>query len=108
MWETLVLSLCREDPLEKEMATQSSILAWEIPQTVKPGGLQSIGLQRVRHDPSDLKHTLESHSSIAIHITPANVTLDPVTGLLVLLRQDFTVAQGWPQQRGMCCSAFHR
>ena len=39
-----------EDPLEEKMAAHSSILAWEIPQTEKPGGLQSIGLQRVRHD----------------------------------------------------------
>ena len=40
----------REDPLEKEMATHSSILAWEIPGTEEPGGLQSMGLQRVRDD----------------------------------------------------------
>ena len=39
-----------EDPLEKGMATHSSILAWRIPRTEEPGGLQSIGLQRVRHD----------------------------------------------------------
>ena len=39
-----------QDPLEKEMATHSSILAWEIPWTDKPGGLQSMGLQRVQHD----------------------------------------------------------
>ena len=39
-----------EDPLEKEMATHSCILAWEIPQTEKPGRLQSVALQRVRHD----------------------------------------------------------
>ena len=39
-----------EDPLEKEMATHSSILAWRIPRTEEPGGLQSMGLQRVRHD----------------------------------------------------------
>ena len=39
-----------EDPLEKEMATHSSILAWEIPQTEEPGGLQSMGLQRIGHD----------------------------------------------------------
>ena len=38
-------SLGREDPLEQEMATHSSILAWKIPQTEEPGGLQSIGLQ---------------------------------------------------------------
>ena len=42
--------LGQEDPLEEEMATQSSILAWEIPWTKKPGGLQSMGLQRVGHD----------------------------------------------------------
>ena len=47
MW---VQSLCWEDPLEKEMATHSSILAWEIPWTEEPGGLQSMGSQRVRHD----------------------------------------------------------
>ena len=39
-----------DDPLEKETATHSSILLWEIPWTEKPGGLQSIGWQRVRHD----------------------------------------------------------
>ena len=50
MWETQVQSLGREDPLEKEMATHSSILAWRIPWTEEPGGLQSMGLQRVRHD----------------------------------------------------------
>ena len=39
-----------EDPLEKEMATHSSFLAWKIPWTEEPGGLQSVGSQRVRHD----------------------------------------------------------
>ena len=43
-------SLGGEDPLEKEMTTNSSILAWEIPWTEKPGGLQSMGSQRVGHD----------------------------------------------------------
>ena len=47
-------SLGWEDPLEKEMATHSSILAWKIPWTEKPGGLQSMGSQRVRHSWSDL------------------------------------------------------
>ena len=50
MQETRVRSLGREDPLEKEMATHSSILAWEIPWTEEPGELQSIGSQRVGHD----------------------------------------------------------
>ena len=48
--ETQVWSLHWEDPLEKGMATHSSILAWRIPWTEEPGGLQSRGLQRVRHD----------------------------------------------------------
>ena len=47
MW---VQSLSQEDPLEEEMATHSNILAWKIPWTEEPGGLQSMGLQRVRHD----------------------------------------------------------
>ena len=50
MQETWILSLCWEDPLEKEMATHSSILAWRIPWTEESGGLQSMGLQRVGHD----------------------------------------------------------
>ena len=48
--ETQVWSLGWEDPLEKEMTTHSSTLAWEIPWTEEPGGLQSMGLQRVGHD----------------------------------------------------------
>ena len=47
MWETQVRSLGREDPLEKEMATHSSTLAWKIPWTEESGGLQSMGSQRV-------------------------------------------------------------
>ena len=50
MWETRVRSLGWEDPLEKEMATHSSILAWRIPWTEEPGGLQFMGSQRVRQD----------------------------------------------------------
>ena len=48
--EKEVRSLGWEDPLEKEMAIHSSILAWRIPWTKEPGGLQSMGLQRVGHD----------------------------------------------------------
>ena len=54
MWETRVRFLGWEEPLEKEMATHSSTLAWKIPWTEKPGGLQSMGLQRVGHDWSNL------------------------------------------------------
>ena len=50
MWGTWVRSLGREDPLEKEMATHSSILAWRIPRTEELGGLRSIGSHRVGHD----------------------------------------------------------
>ena len=50
MQETWVRSLGREDPLQEEMATHSSILAWRIPWTEEPGRLQSMGLQRVGHD----------------------------------------------------------
>ena len=54
MWEMWVWSLGQEDPLEKEMASHSNILAWRISWTEKPGGLQATGSQRVRHDWSDL------------------------------------------------------
>ena len=50
VWETWVRSLGWEDLLEKEMATHSSTLAWKIPWTEEPGGLQSMGSQRVGHD----------------------------------------------------------
>ena len=50
MQETGVRSLCWKDPLEKEMAAHSSILAWKIPWTAEPGKLLSKGLQRVGHD----------------------------------------------------------
>ena len=50
MQETTVPSLGQEDALEKEMATHPSILAWEIPWTEEPGGLQPMGLHRVRPD----------------------------------------------------------
>ena len=50
MQEMQVQSLGQEGPLEKEMETHSSILAWRIPWTEEPGGIQSTGLQRVGHD----------------------------------------------------------
>ena len=50
MWDTQVQSPGREDPLEKEMATYSSIFAWKIPWTEEPGKPQSMGLQKVAHD----------------------------------------------------------
>ena len=62
MQETWVRFLGWEDPSEKGMATHSSILAWRIPWTEKPGGLQSMGLQRVRHD------WVTKHSSLCLYI----------------------------------------
>ena len=57
MQDRWVQSLGQEDPLEKEMATHSSIHAWRIPWTEEPGWLQVMGLQRVGHDWSDLAHS---------------------------------------------------
>ena len=56
--ETWVQSLGQKDPLEKRMPTHSSILAWRIPRTKEPGGLQSMGSQRVRHDWATIIFTL--------------------------------------------------
>ena len=64
MWENWVLSLGREDPLEKEMATHSSIVAWRIPWTEEPGGLQFTGSQRVGHD----RVTLLTYLLIAVRV----------------------------------------
>ena len=58
MLETQVRSLGREDPLEKEMATHSSTLAWKIPWTEEPGRLRSMGSQRVGHELSDFTYLL--------------------------------------------------
>ena len=71
MQETRFQSLGWEDPLEKEVATHSSILAWRIPWTEKPGGLQSMGLQRVGHDlatkEKQQQTTIYEHLLYAIH-----------------------------------------
>ena len=56
--EIWVQSLSRGDPLEKEMATHCSILAWEIPWTEEPDGLQSMGLQRLGHNLATKQHQL--------------------------------------------------
>ena len=70
MWETRVQSLGREDPLGKEMATPSSILAWKIPWTEDPGRLQSMGSQRLRHDwVSSLHFTSPDSVSVYMKLT---------------------------------------
>ena len=83
--ETWVPSLGKEDPLEKEMATHSSILAWRIPWPEEPGRLQSIGLQRVRHD--WVTNTLTSFTSEDVtlgnpslpSLLPASIARHPTT-----------------------------
>ena len=67
MWETLVRSLVWEDPLEKGMATHASILAWNIPRTKEPGGLQSIGSQE-----SDTTEAT-SHSTLSDSLRATNL-----------------------------------
>ena len=57
MWKTQIQSLGLEDSLEKKLATYSSILAWRIPRTENPGGLQSLGLQRIGFDRVTNTHT---------------------------------------------------
>ena len=62
-WETWVWSLGHEDPLEKGMATHSSILSWRIPWTEEPGGLPSVGLQRVGYDWVSNTHWIKDRNS---------------------------------------------
>ena len=57
------------DPLEKEMATHSSILSWKIPQTEEPGVLHSMGLQRVRHDLVIKKHQQTTSYGLKLDLT---------------------------------------
>ena len=90
MRETWVRSLGWEDPLEKEMATHSSILAWRIPWTEEPGGLQSSGSQRVGQDRAtslftffhmpyvfSYPHILTTHPAFPLHHHPGLVTVVP-------------------------------
>ena len=65
MW---VWSLGREDPLDKEMTTHSSILAWEIPWIVVPGGLQSMGSQRVRHKLETKQQVNSEVAKLVLHL----------------------------------------
>ena len=62
--------LGQEDPLEKGMATHSSILTWRIPWTEEPGGLQSMRSQRVRHDQSDLAAAMSRRESLIAKVLP--------------------------------------
>ena len=65
--DTQVPSLGQEDALEKEMATHSSILAWKIPWTEEPGGIQSTGSQRVGQD-RVIEHSINFYTSLGVHL----------------------------------------
>ena len=80
--EIWVQSLDQEDLLKKDMPTHSSILAWRIPCTVDPGRLQSIGLQRVRHDLGDLPHT---HTLLLIIQLEISALENPFQYLAIIL-----------------------
>ena len=67
MQETQVWSLGREEPLEEEMATHSSILAGKIPRAEEPGGLQSMGLQRVGHDRAQRSTDIIHGNALSFH-----------------------------------------
>ena len=68
LWETRVRALGREDPLEKEMATHSSILAWNMPWTEESGRLQSMGSQRVGHDWATSLHFFTTSATWEAHL----------------------------------------
>ena len=88
MLGTWVRSLGREDPLEKGMATHSSILAWRMPWTEEPGGLQSKGLQRVRHD--EVSNTFMVFSVPSpLFLSPPLYPLNLVALLSQMLRNSF-------------------
>ena len=72
MWETQVRSLSQEDPLEKGMATHSSILAWRIPWTEESGGLQSMGSQRVGYGCATNTHTHTLWYQLIYQVTRMN------------------------------------
>ena len=72
--KTRVWPLGQEDPLEEEMATNSSILVWRIPWTEEPGRLQFMGLQGVRHDWSDLAHTSTYWASLVAQMVKNSPT----------------------------------
>ena len=68
MQETQDQSRGQEDPLEKGMATHSSILAWRFPWTEEPGRLQSMGLRRVRHDSAHMPGTVQQKEKVIIGV----------------------------------------
>ena len=121
MQETRVQSLGWEDPLEKTMATYSSILAWWVPWTEEPGRLQYMGLQRVRHDWVTNTHTFtctHTHTHTHTHrhrelrgIPDGSVSIDLIFSIVFLVSFIFTsalifVISFLPLNLGFICSTF--
>ena len=89
MQETWVRSLGWEDPLEKEKATHSSILAWRIPWTEEPGGLQSMRLQRVGHNSETKQRQGRSAGFLCVRFAPCirfSMPLTPESNSLACVR----------------------
>ena len=100
MQETSVQSLGRDDPLEKEIATHSSVLAWRIPWTKEPGRLQSMGSQRAGHSWKWLTHTIDSYYTHQKHPPPQVVRLYSRYWLSCLIQ----FKARWKLQCVLCCA----
>ena len=102
MREMQLASLGREDPLEEETATHSSILAWKIPWTEEPGGLQSMGWQRVRHDWVN-EHTQQTLSSLVAVNNPHSTHLSPSSLELISFPSFYAIYSSWntPKTTGL-------
>ena len=105
MWETWVQSLGREDPLEKKMATRSSILAWKIPWTEDPGRLQFIGSQSVGHNwVSSLSFFLSLYVALWDSKTPHRPTGERVSWCLETSPPSRLPPQDWSLSQLFCLS----
>ena len=93
-----VQSLVQDDPLEKEMATHSRILTWRVSWTEEPGGLQSLGSQRVGHDSDSHTHT-HTHTDTVTHTAPTGTSRSLKWTLITC----YTYRAGSPTRRGRLC-----
>ena len=99
MQETRVQTLGQEDPLEQEMATHSSLLAWKIPWTEWPGGLQSMGSQRVKHDwATEHEHACIPHQSGWFWISESG---RPENWVWIILLAEWPSVQACPGLRSL-------
>ena len=106
MQETWVRSLGWEDPLEKEKATHSSILAWRIPWTEEPGGLQSMRLQRVGHNSETKQQQGGSAGFLCVRFAPCirfSMPLTPESDSLACVRCIYVCSQTLCMWDGFSC-----